>query len=268
MLLVVGSGVQVGEYTNTAQVLDNTALNAISNVATATVNVVPDPLFDCSEIIGKVFDDINGSGYPDQGEKGIPNVRIATVNGLLVTTDPFGRFHIACAAVPDSERGSNFIMKLDERTLPSGYEVSSENPRVIRLTRGKMTKLNFGATLYKTLRIDIKEDAFEGKSENLKNDWQNQLQSLPEKFADTAYKVKVVYYQGDDESLRSAKKREKNAVKILKEAVKKADQNPQIDSEIVRSKKKNRSSLIRKILRYILVETPPPGSEKNSEVVR
>ncbi|MFT6385869.1 MAG: putative repeat protein (TIGR01451 family) [Rickettsiales bacterium] len=262
MLLVVGSGVQVGKYTNRVQVLDSSNSNAISNVATATVNVVPDPLFDCSEIIGKVFDDTNGSGYPDEGEKGIANVRVVTVNGLLVTTDPHGRFHVACAAIPDSERGSNFIMKLDKRTLPTGYQVSSENPRLVRLTRGKMTKLNFGATIYKTLRIEITEEAFEKDLKNLKNEWLKELKTIPGKFKDAAYKIKAIYYQGDEESLISAKKRLKNVVKTLRKAAKQENINPEINPRIVRSKQKvkDRKILKRKILRYILVETPPPSS--------
>ena len=149
LLLVVGSGVQPGEYDNQAFVLSNGV--RISNIATATVRIIPDPVFDCSDIIGKVFDDANKNGYQDKGEDGIAAVRLATVNGLLVTTDDYGRFHVACADIPDEERGSNFIMKLDERTLPSGYRITTENPRVVRMTRGKMTKLNFGASIATSL---------------------------------------------------------------------------------------------------------------------
>jgi hypothetical protein len=77
MLLVVGTGVSEGTYVN--QVAARNALvNAqVSNTATATVRVVPDPTFDCSDIIGKVFDDKNANGYQDEDEPGIANVRIA-----------------------------------------------------------------------------------------------------------------------------------------------------------------------------------------------
>jgi hypothetical protein len=107
-------------------------------------------VFDCSELLGKVFEDTNRNGYQDEGEPGVPAVRLATVNGQLVTTDGFGRYHIACAAVPDARIGSNFVLKLDTRTLPLGWDVTSDNPRSIRLTRGKFGELNFGVAPQET----------------------------------------------------------------------------------------------------------------------
>ncbi|TXD78316.1 HlyD family efflux transporter periplasmic adaptor subunit, partial [Mitsuaria sp. TWR114] len=85
---------------------------ALSNTATASVRVVPDALFDCTDVIGKVYDDRNANGVQDEGEPGIPNVRIATVNGLLVSSDAEGRYHIACAAVPKEGTGSNLVLKV------------------------------------------------------------------------------------------------------------------------------------------------------------
>ena len=128
LLLVVGAGVTEGKYVNQAQVINIDTNNPFSEVAIATVRVIPDPDFDCTDIIGKVFDDANANVYPDSGEKGLPGVRLVTARGLIATTDEFGRFHITCAAVPDEDRGSNFILKLDDRTLPSGYRVTSEEP--------------------------------------------------------------------------------------------------------------------------------------------
>ena len=43
---------------------------------TATVRVMPDPDFDCSDVIGKVFDDANLNGVQDPGEAGIPEMGI------------------------------------------------------------------------------------------------------------------------------------------------------------------------------------------------
>ena len=51
--------------------------------------------------------------------------------------------------------GSNFIVKLDPRTLPTGYRVTTENPRKVRLTRGKMVKLNFGAAITRLVKLDL-----------------------------------------------------------------------------------------------------------------
>ncbi len=160
LVLVVGAGVSEGEYVNQAWSENNVIGLAISNIGTASVRVVPDPVFDCTDIIGKVYDDANLNGYPDAGEEPLPGVRVVTARGWLVTSDEFGRYHIACAAVPNPLRGSNFILKVDERTLPSGYRITTENPRVIRLTRGKVAKANFGATIHRVVRLDVANDAF------------------------------------------------------------------------------------------------------------
>lgn len=238
LLMVVGAGVQPGEYVNRAQAFNNLVVpptpNAVSNVATATVRVIPDPVFDCSDLIGKVFDDKNTNGYQDEGEPGIPAVRVATVNGLLVTTDAEGRFHIACAAIPDADRGSNFIMKLDERTLPTGYRVTTENPRVIRMTRGKMMKLNFGAAIHKVIRIDMRDAAFEPGTTNLRAEWRQQIAALPEKLRDRPGVLRISYVAaGEGDKL--ARDRLKAVSKTLRDAWKKKDccHELQIEEELV-----------------------------------
>lgn len=202
LLLTVGAGVQPGEYVNTAQAFNNLVPlpnpNAVSNVATAVVRVTPDPTFDCSDLIGKVFDDQNANGYQDQDEPGIANVRLATARGWLVTADAEGRFHVACAAIPDAERGSNFIMKLDERTLPTGYRLTTENPRDVRLTRGKLTKLNFGATIHKVVRVDMSDAAFEAGVTTLKPDWAKQLAAMPVQLHARPSVLRLGYTAGAD----------------------------------------------------------------------
>lgn len=178
LLLIVGSGVSEGEYVNTAQVINSQTNEPFSGVASATVQVIPDPTFDCTDIIGKVFDDENNNGYQDQGETGIPGVEVATARGLRITTDTHGRFHITCAVVPSEVRGSNFIMKLDDRTLPSGYRVTTENPRVQRATRGKMLKFNFGATIHRVVRLDLADGVFEKDSSELRPQWRTRIDML------------------------------------------------------------------------------------------
>ncbi len=194
----MGAGVQPGEYVNSAQAINNLAGAAVSSVATATVRVIPDAVFDCSDLIGKVFDDRNANGYQDDGEPGIANVRLATARGWLVTTDADGRFHVACAAIPDADRGSNFIMKLDERTLPSGYRVTTENPRDVRLTRGKLSKLNFGATIHKVVRVDMSDAAFEPGKTTLKASWARQLTALSGKLKARPSVLRLGYKAGAD----------------------------------------------------------------------
>jgi uncharacterized repeat protein (TIGR01451 family) len=199
LMLVVGSGVGEGEYTNVTWALNNLVSTRVSNTATATVRIVPDPTFDCTDIIGKVFDDQNANGYQDEGEPGIANVRLATARGLLVTTDKDGRFHVACAVIPQAQRGSNFFMKLDERSLPSGYRITTENPREVRATRGKLVKLNFGASIHRVIRIELSDSAFVAGKAEAAEALAEALLKLPETLRGKPSVVRLAYRKGGEE---------------------------------------------------------------------
>lgn len=216
LLLVVGSGVGEAEYTNRAQVFITNLTTPISGVASATVRVVPDPTFDCSDIIGRVFDDKNVNGYPDDGEPGIAGARVVTAQGLLTTTDEYGRFHIACAAVPNPDRGSNFILKLDERTLPSGYRVTTENPRVQRLTRGKAIKFNFGAAIHRLVRLDLADAAFEPDKTEIRQHWQYVIDDLFTQLREGPSVLRITYL-GDIESEALAERRVKAIKRLIEQ---------------------------------------------------
>jgi hypothetical protein len=192
-LMIVGSGVSEGEYVNRAQVVNNTTEAAASGVAFATVRVTPDPDFDCTDIIGKVFDDANANVQQDSGEKGLPGVRLVTARGLIATTDEYGRFHITCAAIPDEDRGSNFVLKLDDRTLPTGYRVTSKNPQVQRATRGKMLRFNFGAAIHHVVSMDISDGVFEPKSTKLRPQWQPRIDLLLKELRKTPSVLRLSY---------------------------------------------------------------------------
>ena len=84
-----------------------------------------------------------------------------TARGLSATTDAHGRFHITCAIMPREGRGSNFVLKLDDRTLPSGYRPSTEQVQVQRATRGKALKFNFGASIHRVVGLDLADAVFE-----------------------------------------------------------------------------------------------------------
>ncbi len=206
LILVVGGGVGEGEYVNRARVRNEAVGADASREATATVRVVPDPTFDCTDIIGKVFDDRNADGRQDEGEPGLGGVRLTTARGLLITTDRHGRYHVTCAAVPDRDRGSNFILKLDERTLPSGYRTTTENPRVVRATRGKMVRLNFGATIHQVVRLDLAGAAFMPARAELRPEWRDRLEPLYEQLAEGPSVLRLSYL-GDGESERLAERR-------------------------------------------------------------
>ncbi len=175
---MVGSGVSEGEYVNSAQVFDSLTGASVSGVATATVHVAPDPTFDCTDVIGKVFDDANLNGYQDKNEKGLGGVRVVSARGLLAKTDEYGRFHITCAVIANETRGSNFILKLDDRTLPSGYRLTTQNPLVHRATRGKAIKFNFGAALHRVVRLDVADGVFEPDSTDVRPQWRTRFDLL------------------------------------------------------------------------------------------
>lgn len=155
----VPTGAAVGDHVNTASIRNPDTGEPMAPAATAVVKILPEPVFDCGDVIGKVFDDRNRDGYQNEGEPGIPAARVVGVDGTVITADQHGRFHVPCAMLP-ADRGSNFILKLDTRSLPAGYRITTENPRVVRLTPGKMTELNFGAAITRVVRVDLGDRAF------------------------------------------------------------------------------------------------------------
>jgi uncharacterized repeat protein (TIGR01451 family) len=178
LLLAVGAGVGEGEFTNRAQVIQGVTGQPLSGEATATVRVVPDQTFDCTDVFGKVFDDVNRNGRQDSAEKGLPGVRVVTAQGLAATTDQYGRFHITCAIVPNENRGSNFVLKLDDRTLPSGFRMSTDLMQIKHATAGKALKFDFGASIYRVVAIDLSDAAFEPGSTEIRIQWRPRINVL------------------------------------------------------------------------------------------
>ncbi len=145
-LLKVGVGVSQGKHTNKAIAVSND--EEVSNLSKATVRVESDPFVDNAVVVGKVFIDSNENGIQDRGERGIPGVRIATVEGIVIETDAYGRYHIA-----DNDsggfgwRGKNIVLKVDPATLPEGAKFTTENPRVYRVTASGLNQIDFGVKL-------------------------------------------------------------------------------------------------------------------------
>ena len=147
-LLKVGATAYQGRATNKAQAFRQGSESDIgSNIATASVQVIADSVLEQSTLIGKVFHDHDGDGYQDSGEEGMPGVRLATVTGLLIETDGYGRYHLPDVDGGRSNQGRNMILKVDSSTLPRGTTFTTENPRVIRIANGALHKVNFGVKL-------------------------------------------------------------------------------------------------------------------------
>lgn len=211
LTLVASASVNPGVAVNQAQLVDPDT-GAVVATAKARVTILAEAVFDCGDIIGKVFDDQNRNGYQDEGEPGLAAVRVATVGGLLVTSDANGRFNIPCADIPDAAIGSNFILKLDTRTLPTGYHLTTENPRRVRLTRGKVVKLNFGASISRLVKLELNGKVFEKDSSVLLPKWQAGLDSLMTALeAETS--VLEITYRGKSDALA------KQRLRAVKDAI-------------------------------------------------
>ena len=212
--LLAGPNVEFGAHENQAYA-ENRDTGERSDIATAIVDYIPEPSFDCTPVIGRVYDDVNHNGYPDDGEPGLPAVRLVTVNGDIITTDEYGRYHIPCAIIANSERGSNFLLKTDVRTLPLGYSPTTENPRVVRATRGKFVKMNFGAAHRPKLRIDLFPADFADATGDMAYASQIRIRQLLEQSM-TADRAILVYHADDLESVDIAQAALKRSLKLVK----------------------------------------------------
>ena len=206
LLLAVGAGVSEGEFVNRAQAFSGLTGLALSGQASATVRVVPDPTFDCTDVIGKVFDDANRNGVQDEGEDGLPDVRLMTARGLAANTDPHGRFHITCAVVPNEQRGSNFVLKLDDRTLPSGYRMTTRQTQTQRATRGKALRFQFGASIQRVVGLDMADPVFEPGTTEMRAQWMPRIELLLDEL-EKGEAILRLSYLADVEDPRLVKRR-------------------------------------------------------------
>jgi len=118
-------------------------MQTVIAIPNATVNST----FEQAALIGKVFHDRNSNGYLDNQEQGIPGVRLFTIEGLMVETDAYGRFHVADSVDKKPTILMNrekIVLKLDPASLPDGSSITTENPRVLRLSNAGINKVNFG----------------------------------------------------------------------------------------------------------------------------
>ncbi len=80
-------------------------------------------------------------------EEGIPGVRLATVTGLLIQTDAYGRYSIPDVDAGTTGIGQNFVLKVDPASLPQGARFTTENPYVLRIINASLNKINFGVNV-------------------------------------------------------------------------------------------------------------------------
>jgi len=143
---VIGGGVKQGEKTvrgtlQTATAVEGGAgVDAVEKDATARVRVIEDPLFERGYVVGKVFCDEDKDAWQDPGEAGVPDVEVYVDTGSYSVTDSAGKYHLQ-----NLEPGLR-AFKAAAHTLPPGAEFTTDETRLIRVSRGALVKVNFGVT--------------------------------------------------------------------------------------------------------------------------
>ena len=213
-----------GELTNRVVARDPFDDAPLSETATAVSTLMPEAVFNCTAVIGKVFDDRNMNGYQDEvgdnsrvsnqgitdqnflngkigneivetdeGEPGLPYVRLATPTGTIITTDEYGRYSIPCAELP-ADAGTNFSLKLDTRSLPTGYRVTTENPRTMRLSAGIFAEMNFGAAIGRVVDVNLTDTAVVAGRNQPTYALSNGLDGLLDQIRDTPSILRISYF--------------------------------------------------------------------------
>ncbi|MEG3790167.1 Ig-like domain-containing protein [Lysobacter sp. CCNWLW3] len=146
-------------------------------------------------------------------ERGIPGVRIASVEGLIMQTDAYGRYHLEGISGGDAARGRNFILKVDQATLPPGTVFTTENPRVRRVTQGVPTRFDFGVKLPageirgggSQTDVELGEVMFEAGSDQVKSDYAPMFGKIAQRLREADGGSVTIAAQAEGEALAFAR---------------------------------------------------------------
>lgn len=116
-----------------------------SNEASAKIDVRPGALIQDGFIIGKVFVDCNKNGVQDNGEQGVPGVRLYLEDGSFIVTDREGKYDFYGISA------KTHVLKLDRTTLPaqsklrliSNRQAGDAGSRFVDLRRGELHRADF-----------------------------------------------------------------------------------------------------------------------------
>jgi hypothetical protein len=104
--------------------------------------------------------------------------------------------------VPNEYRGSEFVLKLDDRTLPSGFRSSTRPVQIQRATRGKALKINFGASIHRVVGLDVADAVFEPGSIEMRPQWKPRIHVLLRELATAPATLRLSYVADvEEESL-------------------------------------------------------------------
>ena len=145
----IGPGALQGDGVNRAQAFSarttTSLVSKVSNMATASVQVLPGVFSDRGFVVGKVFADCNRDRLQNEGERGIPDVRLYMEDGTFVISDKEGKFSLY------NVRPQTHILKVDMTTLPQGAQLGvlgSRNARdagsrFVDMKNGQLLQVNF-----------------------------------------------------------------------------------------------------------------------------
>ncbi|OGX06189.1 MAG: hypothetical protein A3G87_02305 [Omnitrophica bacterium RIFCSPLOWO2_12_FULL_50_11] len=140
-LLAASSGLEVGKRYEVSFFVRETTGTVRSATKRIILTVVADPVFDEGITVGKVYDDQNENAVQDEGEHGIPGVKLATEEGIVVVTDPYGRYHIPAV------KPGRHVVKIDGHTLPQATKFITEESVLVKNTEGMLNVVNFAVKL-------------------------------------------------------------------------------------------------------------------------
>lgn len=116
----VGVGAQEGDGINRAYV---TGSGVTSPTVQARVRVRGGVFSKEGCVVGKIYVDCNGNAIQDEGEPGIPGVRLYFEDGTFLISDSEGKYSI-CGIRPQTH-----VLKVDPQTLPPGSRLGTTSNR-------------------------------------------------------------------------------------------------------------------------------------------
>ena len=132
-------------------------------------------LFSTRQIIlGRVFEDTDGNGLFDGGERGLAGVRLYLDNGQSVITDSAGQY-----SFPSVNDGAQ-VIALDPVTLPDGYTLApTDRLEEKSLTRLLRTPLGGGAMLRQNFALRLQDEGASADTSVLRTNLLPQDDKLP-----------------------------------------------------------------------------------------
>ncbi|MCX7776109.1 MAG: hypothetical protein N2067_08425, partial [Spirochaetaceae bacterium] len=115
----IGPSASPGDKVNRAQASGILATGRLetSNTASASIVLYENLATNSQTILGRVFYDLDRNGIVDEGEPGLPGVRIYLENGTYTITDSQGKYHF------ENVPAGTHVIKLDRGSLPRGVQL-------------------------------------------------------------------------------------------------------------------------------------------------